>query len=323
MSEFGRSAGLREEYVSRINRVIDYIEAHIEDELTLSRLSRVASFSPFHFHRIFKGIVGEPLFRFIQRVRLEKAANRLITNPKATVTEIAFSCGFSSSSSFARAFRDCFGTSATRWRENSKMGETERNNGITNSNGRQDEEPSCRYTGNTESQIRRNEMDVKEKPKVDVIDVPAMHVAYVRHIGPYKGDAALFEQLFNRLFTWAGPRDLLNFPQTKILAVYHDNPDVTDESKQRTSVCITVPEGTEVDGEVGTMTIPAGRYAIGHFELAGDEYEAAWNALYGGWLPESGFQPADGPCFEMYLNDPKQHPEHKCVVDIYMPVKPL
>ncbi|MBN2324483.1 MAG: AraC family transcriptional regulator [Spirochaetes bacterium] len=324
MSEFGRSAGLREEYVSRINRVIDYIEEHIEDELSLERLSKVASFSPFHFHRIFKGIVGEPLNRFIQRIRLEKAANRLIENPRLTVTEIAMDYGFSSSSAFARAFRECFGTSATGWREKRKMGETERNIGKTNSNGEKDEETSSPYTGDTKSQKwRRIEMAKEVKPKVDVIDVPVMHVAYVRHIGPYKGDEALFERLMSTLFRWAGARDLLRFPKTKVLCVYHDNPDVTDESRLRTSVCITVPEETEVGGEVGKMTLDGGKYAVGHFELAGDEYEAAWNALYGTWLPESGYQPDDRPPFEMYLNDPKQHPEHKAVVDIYMPVKPL
>jgi len=324
MSGFGRSEGLREEYVSRINRVIDYIEEHIEDELSLKCLSRVANFSSFHFHRIFKGIVGEPLNHFIQRVRIEKAANRLIENSKLTVTEIAFACGFSSSSSFARAFREYFGTSATRWREKSKICETERNIGKTNSNGGKDAGTSSLYAMDVESQDRRRiEMIEKEKPKVDVMDVPAMHVAYVRHIGPYKGDEALFERLFNKLFTWAGARDLLDFTETKVLAVYHDNPDVTDESRLRTSVCITMPEGTAVGGDVGKMTIQGGKYAVGHFELSGGEYEAAWSALYGTWLPESGYQPDDRPTFEMYLNDPKEHPEHKAVVDIYMPVKPL
>jgi AraC family transcriptional regulator len=71
------------------------------------------------------------------------------------------------------------------------------------------------------------------------------------------------------------------------------------------------------------MTISGGKHAIGHFELDDTEYEEAWNALYGTWLPDSGYQPDDGPPFEMYLNDPKEHPQNKCIVDIYLPVKPL
>ena len=84
-----------------------------------------------------------------------------------------------------------------------------------------------------------------------------------------------------------------------------------------------MPPGTEVDGEVGTMTIPAGTYAEARFELLPDEYADAWNAVFGAWMPESGYKPSDGPPFERYLNDPKQHPEGRCVVDICVPVEPL
>ena len=158
---------------------------------------------------------------------------------------------------------------------------------------------------------------------VEVKDLPEFTVAYVRHVGPYKGDSALFERLFGRLMTWAGPRGLLGNPDTKVMAMYHDDPEVTEESKLRMSVCISVPEETEVEGEIGKMTVGGGKYAMAHFELLPDEYPDAWNAVYGGWLPESGFQPADKPCFELYLNDPKTHPEGRCIVDICVPVKPL
>ena len=97
----GRRKHLREEYTARINRVIDYIEANIAKDLSLGELAQVAQFSPFHFHRIFSAMVGETLNEFIWRIRVEKAADRLITNPKKSVTEIAFECGFSGSSTFA------------------------------------------------------------------------------------------------------------------------------------------------------------------------------------------------------------------------------
>jgi AraC family transcriptional regulator len=158
---------------------------------------------------------------------------------------------------------------------------------------------------------------------IEVNDIPEMQVAYLRHIGPYAGNEQLFGDLFNRLCAWAGPRGLLRFPETKMMSIYHDNPDITDESRLRTDVCITVPPETQVDGEIGKADIPAGKYAVAHFEIFTSQYGDAWNAVYGGWLPESGYQPDDGPCFELYLNDPKQHPEGKQVVDIYVPVKPL
>ena len=81
-----RSNRRRQEYMARINRVLDYIERRIDKEMTLEELAGVAHFSPFHFHRVFKAMVGETLHRFIQRLRIEKAAARLSTTPGKTVT---------------------------------------------------------------------------------------------------------------------------------------------------------------------------------------------------------------------------------------------
>ena len=167
-------------------------------------------------------------------------------------------------------------------------------------------------------------MNSKEiKAKFEVKDMPQTHVAYVRHIGPYQGNTKLFGNLFNKLCTWAGPRGLLRFPETKMMSIYHDDPNITDESKLKLDVCISVPEDTKVDGEIGKTTILAGKYAIGHFEITPDQYGDAWNIVFGGWLPKSGYQPADGPCYELYLNNPEEHPEGKHIVDIYVSVKPL
>ena len=109
-----------------------------------------------------------------------------------------------------------------------------------------------------------------------------------------------------------------------ISTVYHDDPKITDQDKLRLSACITVPEDTPAEGEIGKMTIPAGNYAIARFELTGSaEYEGAWNMVYGSWLPESEYQPDDRPCYELYHNDPKEHSEGLHIVDICVPLKPL
>ncbi|HON78363.1 MAG TPA: AraC family transcriptional regulator [Spirochaetota bacterium] len=318
---------MKKEYVSRINRVIDYIENHLDEPMTLDILAGVAHFSPYHFHRIFSSMVGEPLYKFIQRLRLEKAATLLIVNGNDPVTRIAYDCGFSNSSAFARAFREHFGVSAGQWRRMnsgpiSKMCTEDRKISTTDSKMWKEQGGNAPY--NDDSTITSSwRSAMHTQLSVTVKDMPEMHVAYIRHIGPYKGDGDLFEDLFERICRWAGPRGLLRFPETQFLAVYHDNPDITAEEKLRISICLTVPAGTATEGEIGSMIIPGGKYAAARFELATDEYEAAWNAVYGEWLPESGYQPDDRLPFELYINDPKEHPEGKCIVDIFVPVKPL
>jgi len=320
---------LVEEYRSRINRVIDYIEANIDREMSLSELAGIAHFSRFHFHRLFRAMVGETLNGFIQRIRLEKAATKVALNPKETITEIALKHGFSSPSVFARAFKDTFGMSASAWRSGgyqqySKNGKTDSKEKQMVGNVWQDFDVYPDYTQGRTKQVWRVEMkNGKIKAEVEVRDMPEMHLAYVRHIGAYKGDVELFGQLFNKLMTWAGPRNLLRFPETKILAVYYDDPELTDESKQRVDACITVPADTEVEGEIGKTVLPAGKCAVAHFEIGPDQYQEAWDALCSGWLPGSGYQPADGPCYEIYPGDMEDYAKGKHIVDIHVPVKPL
>lgn len=327
---------LRNEYISRINRVLDYIDKHIAEDLKLDTLAGVANFSSFHFHRVFRTIVGETLYQYIQRVRLERAASTLCQSPYLPIADVAFENGYTDPASFAKAFGAFFGMTASEWRQrnafDSNSNQTDSKIGKANSNyGKtyaEDSEYFCiEFTDSLKNSWRvQMQTDSKTQPlecKVEIADCPAFTIAYLRHIGPYKGDETLFGRLFGKLMQWAAPRGIMAQPDLKCITIYHDNPDITEDDKQRISVCVSVPADTVTDGEIGKMTIPAGKYAIAHFEISPDRYGDAWNAVYGGWMPESGYQPDDRPCFELYLNDPKQHPEGKHVVDIYAPVKPL
>ena len=91
----------------------------------------------------------------------------------------------------------------------------------------------------------------------------------------------------------------------------------------RFSWFLPYPPDTPVDGEIGKTTIRVGKYVVSHFEIGFNEYEDTWNAVFGGWLPESGYQPDDAPCYELYHNNPEEHPVHKHIIDICLPVKPL
>lgn len=310
-----RREQLRQEYVRRTNRVLDYVRDNLAGDLRLETLARVTNFSPFHFHRIFHGMTGETLNTFIRRVRVETAATKLLYQPKLSITRVAIDCGYSSPSTFAREFREAFGMSASQFREGGlasqrKIRQADRKIG-------EDAGALASYDEETIKQLRRRVAMVEMK--VDVKQMPQMHVVYIRHIGPYNQ----IGQAFEKLMKWAGPRGLLRFPETKVLGVYHDDPKITEESKLQSSACVTVPEGTKVEGEVGTMTILGGLFAVGHVEIKQDQFGEAWDKLMGEWLPESGYQPDDRPCYELYLNDPKQHPQGKFIVDICEPIKPL
>jgi len=150
------SGALKTDYKNRINRVIDFIEAHRDETLTLECLADIACFSRFHFHRIFQSLTGECLAAFIQRIRLEKAATLLNSNPAYSITDIAHICGFASSASFANAFK--------------------------------------RHFGNAASYYKKNKSPVLDQRYIHFPDENTAALD-IRYTGPYKGDARLFHTL--------------------------------------------------------------------------------------------------------------------------------
>jgi len=156
------------------------------------------------------------------------------------------------------------------------------------------------------------------KFEAQVKELPDRFAACVRHVGPYNQIGKGFE----RIFGWAGPKGLIQFPKTEVLAFYHDDPETTAESELRSSACLTVPEGTEGDGDVETKVIPGGTFAVAHIEIDASEFGEAWDKLVGEWMPENGYEPDESRmCYELYLNDHEQHPEKKFIVDLCEPVR--
>jgi len=307
---------LLSEYKSRINKTLDYIEINLCNQFTLDELASVASFSKYHFHRIFLGVIGETPFQFITRLRLQKAGTFLIMNPRLSINDIAINSGFTDISIFSRNFKHHFGQAPSVWKK--QMLEKSNLSQIKSNPEKVKNELSVYFCKYSKSLKWRTNME--QNKSIEIKQLPDMTVAYVRHIGPYKGDEALFQGLWNKLFAWAGPKGLLAQTDLISLAIYHDDPNITEDMKLRTSICLTVPEDTMVDGEVGKMKVEGGQYMVARFVVNATEFADAWQWVYAKWFPESGYQPDDKPCFEMYTEEPK---DNKFTVDICVPVKPL
>ncbi|MBE7121181.1 AraC family transcriptional regulator [Bacillus cereus] len=290
----------RNEYLQRIYKVQDYIESNINDSLSIEDLANVAGFSKFHFHRIFKGMVDEPLSRYVNRLKLERATHLLTYRPDMTITDIAYHYGFTDSAVFSRTFKSYYGVSPSHYRNH-------------NSKNCKDVRKGSQY----------NECK-KVRGEVEIVTADNVNVAYIRHVGTYKELAIDFSKMIEKLFHYAAEQNYHVFEDTKVLTIYHDHHEFTEDYQLRTSLCITIPDESAVGtSDIGIMVIPSGKYAVCHFEIRQDEYKGAWDFLYGEWLPNSGYKPRDSYPFEVYKNDPRQHPENKHIVDIYVPIEPF
>ncbi len=290
-------------YLSRINRAIDYINAHLTDPLPLEKLARLAHFSPFHFHRIFRSLTGEPLHAFIRRLRLERAVFQMAHGPGAALTDIALRCGFGSSSDFSRAFRQTYGFrprdySRERFLETSKI--------------RQDLLANTRYHVAILPRGRN-----PDRFRVRLVDRPAQRVAYVRVIGGYNAEKILGG--FDRLMDWGRQQGLV--PGATLIGMSQDDPDITPMAKYRFDWCLVLPDAQTPDGD--HRVIPAGRFAVLHCRGDIHKVDRAWQYLFLTWLPHSGYQPTQQPAMEVFHAHPLESGWSTYDIDCCLPVKPL
>lgn len=194
------------EYIERINRVIDYIELNIADKIDLDTLARIACFSKYHFHRIFYSFTDEPLYSFINRIRVERAAALLLSSKK-TITDIAFSSGFNDSATFSRAFKKHFKLSAMEWRKqkNSNIHQALKKKHLYN------------YKSN------KTKESIIQPEAVDFTQFPEMTIAYIRHTGSYAGNSSLFHSLNKKLIHWAALHELVHLSLRMKNMVKHGN----------------------------------------------------------------------------------------------------
>jgi len=303
--------GARLEYDKRVNRVIDHVRAHLAEPLTLADLARVAAFSPFHFHRVFKAVTGETLFEFIQRLRLERAGSALIGRADAGVLEIALDHGFTSAATFARAFRAHFGMTATAWRAGGAARWRQRLERKTRKHVRS----TGKARGRSPAQTRRKEGIMS----IRVQQQPAFHVAYMRYVGPF-GPRGIPE-LWQRLQRWIEAHGL---EKNDRLGIAYDDPAITPPDKSRYDACVVVSHGLGADRLVELMDVPGGTYAVAGFVGTAHQIVDAWQTVFASWLPGSGYQPDDRPCYEIYRGDPTVDAKTRAFrCDLCLPVRPL
>ncbi len=288
-------------YQKQLVPVIRYLEQHFNQPLNLTTVAALANISPYHFHRIFKAVQNETLANFIRRLRLEAAANDLFRS-KQPVLNIALEYGFSSSQSLAKAFKQRYGVSPTAFRDcdnyqqfselmkSSKIGHTLRNNG-------NEVNPIDRYT-DSEFTISQNNWSSIMKTQ----NFEATKLAYIRVNGPYGEN---YEEAANRLYQWAGMKDLTG---NTCIFIYHDNPEITPTEKCRTDICLMVPENTTVANGIELQDFPGGLYAVVRENITDKtQYPKAWDHLMAK-VVESGIESDDRPCFELYHSyDPNTH----------------
>ncbi|MEM7201484.1 MAG: AraC family transcriptional regulator [Planctomycetota bacterium] len=292
-----------EDYRQRIQRVLSHLQRHLDEAIAPADLAGIACFSPHHFHRIFRGMVGESVMQHVRRLRLERAAMRLKHGDRA-VTAIAFEAGYEAHEAFTRAFGERFGCAPTEFRARHRpvAWPAAANDIHYRDDGAVDDFVPVEGGSRLEVELR------ERSPR---------RVAVVRRIGPY----AEVGEAFDELMQWAVPRGFLT-PASEILGRCYDDPDLTAADRIRFEACVTVAADVRGEGAIAIDEIPGGTYATAFHVGPYAELGEAYLALFGRWLPASGREPRPGPCVERYLNDPDSTEPEELETEIAVLLEP-
>jgi AraC family transcriptional regulator len=275
-----------------VTPVLAHIQANLDQDLSLEALASRAGYSPFHFHRAFETATGETLKAYTQRVRLERAAFRLLFHGGRLI-DIAADCGFANPETFSRAFRRRFGTSPSRFKSDRRAKLTE-----------------------WKRTLRAVEPNRPELSATKFVRLREMHFAFIRHIGPYE---TVDHRIFDELLAWHGDRT--EFGPPLLFGIGHDSPETTDPSQLRFDAALLVPGPFHAGGRIGHEVLSGGSMMMtshaGPLASVGDAY----GTIFGRLMAMKDISIVGLPAIEVYHTTRIDPDLALTNTDIYIPVE--
>lgn len=277
-------------HYERMNKVIQIIENNLDSKINIDELSKIACYSKFHFHRLFRSFFGESIYAYRKRLLLERAVKHLLYSNEG-MTEIAYKCSYENQPSFNKAFRTHFSYTPTQVRE---------------------QKPSIN-SYKTKLNFKKR---IQMKPEIIMID--DINVICAREKGSYSESAS---KAWGRIMKFAYSNHLMNEAVRRI-GISHDDPNITDAELIRYDACVDIDIAFAEEDNLNKQTIAGGRYAKFLHKGAYEGFKETYSYIFNDWLPESHYKVRDEPCFEIYLNrDPRRTKPENLKTEVYIPIK--
>lgn len=290
---------LADAYVARFRNVLRYVDAHLEHEtLSLERLSELAMFSKFHFQRQFAALFGIGAFRYVQMMRLKRAAYQLAFRIERSILDIALASGYEAPEAFARAFKKLCGQSPSEFRSQPIWDAWHDN-----------------YQPIREVRITHMTREPRTQ-EVQIVDFKETRVAVLEH----RGDPRSIGESIRRFIAWRKQNRLPPSASATFNLLY-DDPEDTEPDQFRLDLCAAIKNEIDENGSiVKNRVIPGGRCAVLRHIGSDDTLGESIRWLYSQWLPASGESLRDFPLFIHRVRSFPDVPEHEATSDIHLPL---
>lgn len=277
------------------NDIMFYIYTHIDTNIDIEELSIDLNVSKFHMHRIFKEAFGKNIYESIKSIRLQKASNLLLTNKYSTISQIANDCGYSSQSSFIKAFKERFEISPKQWR----------------SGGYKDYSHKILLQS---SSAMQSTADFSNKIP-EIVKMPVFESFYIRN----RGYNVNIKQTWQKLQAWILSNDVFDYQQ---IALFHDNPTITPLNECQYIACVVTNDKENIKSDrLPNFLISDGVYA--KFDLQGKHGDVLkfihW--VYHQWLPNSEFETTTKPSYAIYRKNNFLSSDNEFDLSFYVSIK--
>lgn len=284
--------------VKRFIKALSYIDANLDDVLTLKQLNRIAALSPFHFHRLFTQHFGMGIYQYVQLCRFKRASSQLAFPQQLTITEIALNDGYSVPESFARSFKQRFGQSPSAFRQAPHW-------------------PQWKTVLQPLQVFRKTNVSACQPTKtVKIITCQDIPIAVLTH----HGDPNLLGDSLRIFIAWRRAQRLSPSVSATYNIIYNDPAQVAPEDF-RLGLCAATDQSVAPNAlGIVSQTIPGGRCAVLRHIGPDDTLNCAVRYLYQKWLPQSGESLRDFPLYLQRIKFFPDVPEREAIIDIFLPI---
>ncbi len=291
-------------YYQNIERAIIYIEGNLISKLNLEDVASAACLSKFHFHRLFKLLIGDTVSEYIRKRRLYNASQDLIYSDKK-ISEIAYDYQFESHEAFTRSFQSIFNTTPKKYREN-------RIERVVYEKQKVQNDKLLHIIGG----ISKNPV-IKE-----IHDIKLAGYSITTSVEMNKIEIPAVWQLFNKT-----KKDIEKVHPDKVtIGVFSSKTDFDlDNFSSDTEVTYTlglrVEQFSKIPEGMQTMIIPKAKYAVFTHKGGFEKLRLSYVYVYGTWLQKSKCELSGNPGFEWYDSRFKGPFNNDSEIDIYIPIK--
>ncbi|KIF82769.1 AraC family transcriptional regulator [Noviherbaspirillum autotrophicum] len=286
-------------YRARLRAVLAYIDAHLDEDLSVETLGAVAACSKYHFHRQFCALFGIGVYKYVQLCRLKRASFRLAFRSGSQVIDVALAAGYEAPEAFARAFRKSVGQSPSAFRK-------------------QPQWEAWHAAFQPLRELRTDHMTPDHQAaQVRIVDVADIRVALLAH----RGDPQRIGDTVRRFIAWRRQHRLPP-SVSATFNILHDDPQQVAPHEFRLDLCAAV-DGDVADNVYGVTgaVIPGGRCAVLRHIGADETLGQTIRYLYAQWLPHSGEALRDFPVYVQRIRFFPDVPEHEAVTDVFLPLR--